>query len=189
MQTSKPSAFTLIELLIVVAIIAILATLGLVNFMEAQARSKVSRAKSDMRSFSTALESYAVDHNAYVDTFGLVKLTTPVAYISTITRDVFAAHDGSPYLGYMNAIQESDANELANWQVTNSTDAQRASLAGHAWIAWSNGPDMVDTALKDTQKSFNDVVNAPGADAGLFYDSTNGTASRGDVLRSPRLNK
>lgn len=188
MQTSNRRAFTLIELLIVVGIIAILATLGLVNFMEAQARSKVSRAKSDMRTFSTALESYAVDHNAYVDTFGLVKLTTPVAYISSITHDVFAAHGGSPYLGYMNARQESDPNELADWQVTNANAAQRSDLAGHAWIAWSNGPDMEDTALKDTQKSFNDVVHAPTADMGLFYDSTNGTVSRGDVLRSPRLN-
>lgn len=55
--------FTLIELLIVVAIIAILAAIAVPNFLEAQTRSKVSRAKSDMRTVATALEAYAVDNN------------------------------------------------------------------------------------------------------------------------------
>lgn len=58
-------AFTLIELLIVVAIIAILAAIAVPNFLEAQVRSKVSRVKSDQRSFATALESYYIDNNTY----------------------------------------------------------------------------------------------------------------------------
>jgi prepilin-type N-terminal cleavage/methylation domain-containing protein len=56
-------AFTLIELLIVVAIIAILAAIAVPNFLEAQTRSKVSRAKSDIRAVATAIEAYTVDHN------------------------------------------------------------------------------------------------------------------------------
>ncbi len=59
----RRKGFTLIELLIVVAIIAILAAIAVPNFLEAQVRSKVSRAKSDMRTMATALESYIVDHN------------------------------------------------------------------------------------------------------------------------------
>lgn len=61
----KRSGFTLIELLIVVAIIAILAAIAVPNFLEAQTRSKASRAKSDLRTIVTALESYAVDNNTY----------------------------------------------------------------------------------------------------------------------------
>lgn len=57
--------FTLIELLIVVAIIAVLAAIAVPNFLEAQTRAKVSRAKADMRSLATALEAYAVDLNHY----------------------------------------------------------------------------------------------------------------------------
>lgn len=57
------TAFTLIELLIVVAIIAILAAIAVPNFLEAQVRSKVSRSMADMRSIATAIESYAVDFN------------------------------------------------------------------------------------------------------------------------------
>lgn len=57
--------FTLIELLIVCAIIAILASMAVVNLLEAQTRSKVSRVKADMRAMTTAVECYAVDHNRY----------------------------------------------------------------------------------------------------------------------------
>ena len=59
------TAFTLLELLIVVAIIAILAAIAIPNFIEAQVRSKVTRAKADMRSLTVALEGYRVDYSHY----------------------------------------------------------------------------------------------------------------------------
>jgi prepilin-type N-terminal cleavage/methylation domain-containing protein len=68
--------FTLIELLIVVAIIAILAAIAVPNFLEAQVRSKVSRAKADMRSAATGIESYMVDNRHYPP---IVAPTSPLA--------------------------------------------------------------------------------------------------------------
>ncbi len=59
----RTAGFTLIELFIVVAIIAILAAIAVPNFLEAQTRSKISRTVSDMRSMAIAFESYAVDQN------------------------------------------------------------------------------------------------------------------------------
>jgi prepilin-type N-terminal cleavage/methylation domain-containing protein len=47
-------AFTLIELLIVVAIIAILAAIAVPNFLEAQVRAKVAATKADIRSLALA---------------------------------------------------------------------------------------------------------------------------------------
>src|SRR5688572_23245939 len=56
-------AFTLIELLIVVAIIAILAAIAVPNFLEAQTRSKVSKVMADMKTLVVGIRSYEVDHN------------------------------------------------------------------------------------------------------------------------------
>ncbi len=64
-KTKRCGAFTLIELLIVVAIIAILAAIAVPNFLEAQTRAKVARVKADMRTIATAIETYCIDYNSY----------------------------------------------------------------------------------------------------------------------------
>ena len=93
-------AFTLIELLIVVAIIAILAAIAVPNFLEAQVRSKVSRAKADMRSVATALEAYRTDFNrypadgvAYNSTFGTQPYQGVAADAPVRTTPLLLAHD------------------------------------------------------------------------------------------------
>ena len=103
MHTSnKKRAFTLIELLIVVAIIAILAAIAVPNFLEAQVRSKVARVKADIRSAATALEAYRVDYQDY-PLEGILyleyvyQLTTPVAYITSVAlKDPFQPQSGIP---------------------------------------------------------------------------------------------
>ena len=62
-------AFTLIELLIVVAIIGILAAIAVPNFLNAQMRAKISRAMADMRSLSTGVEQLRLDRGVLLIDF------------------------------------------------------------------------------------------------------------------------
>jgi len=65
----KFKGFTLIELMIVVAIIGILAALAIPNFMRFQAKSKQSEAKANLKSIFTAEKSYAAEKDKYGASF------------------------------------------------------------------------------------------------------------------------
>lgn len=84
-------AFTLIELLIVVAIIGILAAIAVPNFLNAQIRAKIARVQADQKAYSVALESYNLDHGNFVGHGDYIfRITTPIAYIAGLFPDPFA---------------------------------------------------------------------------------------------------
>ncbi len=85
----RKSAFTLIELLIVVAIIGILAAIAVPNFLNAQIRARIANAEAGQKAFADAQMMYRIDHGEFIPHFGSHPawqnkyLTTPVAYISS----------------------------------------------------------------------------------------------------------
>ncbi len=99
----KTNAFTLIELLIVVAIIGVLAAIAVPNFLNAQTKAKITRAAADMRNISVAFGAYMADHNEFP--MGIImghdprerwgwgflpeSLSTPVSYLTTLPIDKF----------------------------------------------------------------------------------------------------
>jgi len=191
--------FTLIELLIVVAIIAILAAIAIPNFLEAQVRSKVSRAKADMRTIATALESYATDANAYPRWYEVAQstpppgyayppvswrlrpLTTPLSYITKIPgpdpfwtqNDVGGVVDKKVYDTYDYIDAKSSFDNLGN----NRPDIG-SCIYGRMWRLCSAGPDQVQSYGGSTFSGSPPHVTVLG-----FYDPTNGTRSFGDVVR------
>ena len=186
---SENHAFTLIELLIVVAIIAILAAIAVPNFLEAQVRAKVSRCKNDMRTLATALESYRTDNTQYpVDGFYwllghvpanrwpspyLMGLTTPIAYISTVPDNVF-------YDKYYTDPNDRNRKDY-RYGAYISLGKLSAPNSGRLWVLNSFGPDLYNDwgidAIKGDFVMFEDTTHA-------FYDPTNGTMSKGDIVRT-----
>src|SRR5579864_5223154 len=81
LRGGRPRGFTLIELMIVIAIIAILAAILIPNFAHARAESITSACEDNVKSLSTAMEEYAVD-NAGVYTSSL-----PSTYLQFVKHD------------------------------------------------------------------------------------------------------
>jgi general secretion pathway protein G len=179
----KSRAFTLIELLIVVAIIAILAAIAIPNFLTAQTRAKVAHVESNFQALAVAMEAYYADWQSYQSEDGLIwdgwlafnRLTTPIPYIAKMPLDVFKADipgmAQSTELGFYN---------LGTGSTTIGIPRNRPMLNGQraptdAWMLASYGPDLLD----DTTL----IQDYPRTRKACPYDPTNGTKSKGDLYR------
>jgi type II secretion system protein G len=193
-------AFTLIELLIVVAIIAILAAIAVPNFLEAQVRAKVSRARADMQTITTALETYKVDNNEYpmktrrwpvfVNFISdapwnerLIPITTPISYLTSLPGDPFDHFiAGGSSSGLVN-----NPNYRAYVYARGDLRAGPPYTGAEPTAVWnmsSAGPDnniAFDTYWSQEEYRGFEALNNPSAPA--RYDPTNGTISQGDLVR------
>jgi prepilin-type N-terminal cleavage/methylation domain-containing protein len=62
-KTFKRQGFTLVEIMIVVAIIALLASIAVPNFLRARKRSQATRILEDLRLLDAASDQYAIETN------------------------------------------------------------------------------------------------------------------------------
>ena len=60
---TKHGGFTLVEIMIVVAIIALLAAIAVPGFLRARKRSQASRILNDLRMIDSAVDQYAIETN------------------------------------------------------------------------------------------------------------------------------
>lgn len=79
--------FTLTELMVVIFIIGLLATVVIINVLPSQDRSMVTKAQADIATLESALEMYRLDNLTYPATSeGLAALTRPPATLADPAR-------------------------------------------------------------------------------------------------------
>ncbi|MCA9434332.1 MAG: hypothetical protein KC978_01030 [Candidatus Omnitrophica bacterium] len=179
----------MIELLIVIAIILILISIALPNFLEAQIRAKVVQAAGNGRSIGIAMEEYRIDFGFYPTDHdpddpsqkGLYQLTSPIEYISAVPQEPFARDSG--LLG---------PNDELGWEMASTGPNKIAAAVGllpkiNAFGLASFGPDLRDHFPCGDRWT---ICVGPGIDpcstgdgaAWTDYAPTNGTKSIGDIM-------
>ena len=71
-QVNQQKGFSLTELMIVVAIIGILATIAIPKFMSYQAKAKQTEAKNNLVAIHTGEIAYFAENNGYIDDFNAI---------------------------------------------------------------------------------------------------------------------
>jgi prepilin-type N-terminal cleavage/methylation domain-containing protein len=196
--------FTLIEILVVVAIIAILAAIAVPNLLEAQIRARVSRTKSDMRTLALGVEAYHVDNNAYPFRRNVVNmpgqpavpeagnrleqmkaLTTPIAYL-VLPVDLFEKRLLPPnnLIDYWDPVQTS---WLINYLYPLNS-RRRITEQDAGYLLVSVGPDGY-LGQAGVPYGWPYPADHPWTTQGTvyrIYDPTNGTISIGNIYGGTR---
>lgn len=210
-RTGTFAAFTLVELIVSVAIISILVLAGLPGLLQFQTRAKVAACKNNQRILADALSAYHLDYGSYPspdssldDPFGvlarrsLTPLTTPIAYVGP---DALFDAFGSMKVQFPAMTSHASLTDDPFRPPTPGFNTQQSLLYFHyptvavllgqrlpsadAFAVVSVGPDLKDSFI--VYYPFPDRLPAWAALYGIgsvldcVYDPTNGTVSSGDL--------
>src|SRR6059058_173722 len=119
--TSRRSGFTLVEIMIVVAIIALLAAIAVPGFLRARKRSQASRIINDLRLIDSAVDQYAIETNK--KSGDTVKVTDWTNYLKKGTNLYSSGNDilNNPY-GDQTVDSLPKVNTLSRNSLSDVTD-------------------------------------------------------------------
>jgi prepilin-type N-terminal cleavage/methylation domain-containing protein len=118
LSKSNRRGFTLVEIMIVVAIIALLASIAVPNFLRARKRSQATRILEDLRMLDNATDEYAIENNK---TTGMNPLFTDLkVYLKTGSvlystgQDLFGDSYGPFTVDTIQKVPTSAYNDLSD---------------------------------------------------------------------------
>ena len=121
--TTKRAGFTLVEIMIVVAIIALLAAIAVPGFLRARKRSQASKILNDLRMISGAVDQYAIENSKKSD--DVVEVEDWTKYIKKDTnlyntgQDLFGNSFGSQTVDIVPKVPQASYDALSD--VTDNT--------------------------------------------------------------------
>jgi prepilin-type N-terminal cleavage/methylation domain-containing protein len=119
----RRGGFTLVEIMIVVAIIALLAAIAVPGFLRARKRSQASRIINDLRLIDSAVDQYAIETNKKSgDTVAITDWTNYLkkgTNLYTTGNDILGASYGAQKVDSLPSVPASSKTALSD--VTDAT--------------------------------------------------------------------
>lgn len=100
-SSRRRAGFTLVEIMLVVAILALLASLAIPNYLRARKRAQAARVLDDLRAVDHAMELYAVEFKRAGNE---AMSSTDVAFLKRYLKDRILLYQSLPYDMFGNEI-------------------------------------------------------------------------------------
>ena len=115
---NKRGGFTLVEIMIVVAIIALLASIAVPNFLRSRKRSQATQVLEDLRLIDAAIDQYAIENNKLTGTTVPVNAWTQYLKIGSALyntgNDLFGATYGVQTVDSLPKVASTTWNTLSD---------------------------------------------------------------------------
>jgi prepilin-type N-terminal cleavage/methylation domain-containing protein len=173
----KRRGFTLIELMVVIAIIIILAAIAIPNYLTMTTRAKKSRVASDFAAVATALETYRTDWGKYpIGSSSEAVLTSSTTIYKELTgtgspvtnTGTTAAGDTAPITYMAGNILTSMINPYSNKSGDEYHFTSSATTGKH-WLLTARTVTGEDTTLL-SRNDETTTLSGPSATVGLPTD-------------------